>query len=87
MKKWVMGLLLLMMLPGAPVNGADQTGDRTRVELKTSMGVVVLELYSQRAPKTVANFLAYVDRRILPVFELLRMRSDAGTKGTFISKC
>ena len=31
-----------------------------KVELKTSMGVVVLELYPDNAPKTVENFLQYV---------------------------
>jgi peptidyl-prolyl cis-trans isomerase A (cyclophilin A)/peptidyl-prolyl cis-trans isomerase B (cyclophilin B) len=31
-----------------------------RVELKTSRGAVVLELYPDKAPKTVANFLQYV---------------------------
>jgi peptidyl-prolyl cis-trans isomerase A (cyclophilin A) len=30
------------------------------VELKTSSGTVVLELYPEKAPKTVANFLEYV---------------------------
>jgi cyclophilin family peptidyl-prolyl cis-trans isomerase len=31
-----------------------------KVELKTSMGAVVLELYPDNAPKTVENFLQYV---------------------------
>jgi cyclophilin family peptidyl-prolyl cis-trans isomerase len=31
-----------------------------QVELKTSMGTVVIELYSDKAPLTVANFLQYV---------------------------
>lgn len=31
-----------------------------KVELKTSMGAVVLELYPYNAPKTVENFLQYV---------------------------
>jgi peptidyl-prolyl cis-trans isomerase A (cyclophilin A)/peptidyl-prolyl cis-trans isomerase B (cyclophilin B) len=31
-----------------------------QVELKTSMGTIVLELYSDKAPLTVANFLQYV---------------------------
>jgi len=30
-----------------------------RVELKTSMGIITLELYPDKAPKTVANFLQY----------------------------
>jgi peptidyl-prolyl cis-trans isomerase A (cyclophilin A) len=31
-----------------------------RVELKTNLGAIVLELYPDKAPKTVANFLQYV---------------------------
>ena len=31
-----------------------------RVELKTSMGAIVIELYPERAPATVKNFLQYV---------------------------
>ena len=31
-----------------------------RVELKTSQGTMVIELYPQQAPKSVANFLQYV---------------------------
>jgi peptidyl-prolyl cis-trans isomerase A (cyclophilin A) len=31
-----------------------------RVELKTTAGAIVLELYPDKAPKTVANFLQYV---------------------------
>ena len=32
-----------------------------QVELQTSEGNIVLELYADKAPKTVANFLQYVD--------------------------
>ncbi len=32
-----------------------------RVLMQTSMGDIVLELYPEKAPKTVANFLQYVD--------------------------
>jgi peptidyl-prolyl cis-trans isomerase A (cyclophilin A)/peptidyl-prolyl cis-trans isomerase B (cyclophilin B) len=34
--------------------------DAPHVALKTSMGEIVLELYPEKAPKTVANFLQYV---------------------------
>jgi peptidyl-prolyl cis-trans isomerase A (cyclophilin A)/peptidyl-prolyl cis-trans isomerase B (cyclophilin B) len=34
--------------------------DKPQVTLKTNMGDVVLELYPEKAPKTVANFLKYV---------------------------
>lgn len=37
--------------------------DLPRVELHTSKGVIVLELFPEMAPKTVANFLNYVETR------------------------
>ena len=36
-------------------------GAAERVRLETSLGDIVLELYPDRAPRTVANFLRYVD--------------------------
>src|SRR3972149_4105093 len=39
----------------APALAADP-----RVELKTSMGTITLELFANKAPKTVENFLQYV---------------------------
>jgi peptidyl-prolyl cis-trans isomerase A (cyclophilin A) len=50
----------------APLNAAAQTAATTsasaapKVRLSTSMGDVVLELYPDKAPKTVENFLQYV---------------------------
>lgn len=35
-------------------------GENPKVALKTTQGVIVLELYPDKAPKTVANFLDYV---------------------------
>jgi cyclophilin family peptidyl-prolyl cis-trans isomerase len=35
--------------------------DNPRVALETSKGRIVLELYADKAPQTVANFLKYVD--------------------------
>jgi peptidyl-prolyl cis-trans isomerase B (cyclophilin B) len=43
------------------VAASASAADNPRVELKTSMGTVVLELDAQAAPKTVANFLQYVN--------------------------
>ena len=37
-----------------------QAADNPRVLMKTSMGEIVLELYPDKAPKSVANFLQYV---------------------------
>jgi cyclophilin family peptidyl-prolyl cis-trans isomerase len=37
-----------------------QAADQPQVALKTNMGEIVLELYPEKAPKSVANFLQYV---------------------------
>jgi peptidyl-prolyl cis-trans isomerase A (cyclophilin A) len=34
--------------------------DKPRVEMKTSIGTIVIELDANAAPKSVENFLAYV---------------------------
>jgi cyclophilin family peptidyl-prolyl cis-trans isomerase len=39
---------------------ATTPGNGPRVALETSMGRVVIELYPEKAPRTVANFLSYV---------------------------
>ena len=49
-------LVLLVALLLSPVALAANP----QVELKTSMGTVVIELYPDNAPKTVENFLQYV---------------------------
>jgi peptidyl-prolyl cis-trans isomerase B (cyclophilin B) len=51
-------LVLSMALPGAAAPGAAKANPR--VALDTSMGKIVIELYPDKAPKTVANFLEYV---------------------------
>lgn len=48
-------LMLILALFSASALAANP-----EVEMKTNMGNVVIELYSEQAPKTVANFLQYV---------------------------
>lgn len=36
--------------------------DYPQVELQTNKGIIVIELYPDKAPKSVENFLAYVDK-------------------------
>jgi cyclophilin family peptidyl-prolyl cis-trans isomerase len=56
MKKFLSLLFAcLLALPGATALAAN-----TNVEIKTNQGVVVVELYADKAPKTVENFLQYV---------------------------
>ena len=59
MKKWTAFGLLAVLVFIAPVQGADKKPDHPRVELTTSKGVIVLELDTDRAPQTAANFIAY----------------------------
>ncbi len=44
---------------GTPIAHAQET---TRVSIETDLGNIVVELFDQQAPRTVANFLLYVDR-------------------------
>ena len=53
--------LLVVVISAAVVQAAEKKATQPRVTFDTSMGPVVIELYSDRAPQTVANFLAYVD--------------------------
>ncbi len=56
-------LLVGVILLSADIWAAKQTStaDKPRVLLKTDLGNITLELYPEKAPKTVANFLRYVD--------------------------
>jgi peptidyl-prolyl cis-trans isomerase B (cyclophilin B) len=52
--------LLLAAAAGAAAGNATAPAAHPRVTLDTTMGKIVIELYPDKAPKTVANFLAYV---------------------------
>ena len=53
MKKYILALFLALASASAMAGNPE-------VELKTSLGNIVVELYPDRAPRTVANFLQYV---------------------------
>lgn len=58
------GLTGLFLPTAAPAQSADRpTAGFVRVRLTTSAGPIVLALDARRAPRTTANFLAYVDDR------------------------
>jgi cyclophilin family peptidyl-prolyl cis-trans isomerase len=55
-----MSLFAGVALSGAVMAAAPASTITPQVSLKTSEGEIVLELNQEKAPKTVANFLAYV---------------------------
>lgn len=52
--------VLAMMLPGQPAEGAAAPAANPQVVFHTDKGDIVIELFADKAPKSVENFLAYV---------------------------
>ena len=52
--------ILACLVSFAPATAQAAQMDRSLVKVETSMGDFVIELYPDKAPKTVANFLQYV---------------------------
>ena len=57
MKKAGIYILFVLLMHSS----ANDAAEASKVELKTSMGKIVIELYNDKAPKTVKNFLDYVE--------------------------
>ena len=53
----ILGLLTAPLIAAAPGS--------VRVRMQTGQGTIILELYPDKAPISVANFLAYADQRLL----------------------
>ena len=77
-KLLLLGGLFMAFSTGLPTV-SEATADNPRVVMETSMGTMVIELYPEKAPITVKNFLDYVDagfydgtifHRIIPGFVL-----------------
>lgn len=54
-------LFMLLLMGMSFVAAAVQAQEAIEVRINTNQGNMVLELYPDKAPKTVENFLAYVD--------------------------
>ena len=55
--------ILIVLGVTLTAGAADKPAANPRVVLDTSKGEIVLELYLQKAPETVVNFLGYVDSK------------------------
>ena len=53
-------LCLALFLIATLVDATGATSQRPQVTMETSVGKIILELYPDKAPKTVDNFLGYV---------------------------
>lgn len=62
-RKTTFALAGLALSAGLLASGGAAAQASPQVELKTSLGAIVLELDAAKAPKTVANFLQYVNSK------------------------
>lgn len=71
------------------VRAADKPVAHPKVRMTTNLGTIEIELDARRAPKTVANFLSYVDKgfyngtifhRVIPGFMIQGGGFEAGMK-------
>lgn len=60
MYRLILAAVFCFIYAGACAQGADKAAPK--VELKTDLGVMVLELYPEKAPRTVANFQNLVEQ-------------------------
>jgi peptidyl-prolyl cis-trans isomerase A (cyclophilin A) len=51
--------LTVLMFSSLAMSAHSQTANAPQVSMKTTMGEIVIELYPDKAPKSVENFLAY----------------------------
>ena len=54
--------LLFFSSCGGDGDVEDPSASRTKIEMKTSMGIIKLELFDKRAPVTVKNFVSYAKK-------------------------
>lgn len=57
--------LFVAGLVATPLAAVAAAPGPVRVRMSTDLGVIVIELYPDKAPISVANFLAYADRHLL----------------------
>lgn len=68
--------------PLSPAASSAEPPKAVRVRVETALGAFVLELDAERAPITVANFLRYVDARLLDGGSVYRIVSESNQPAT-----
>jgi peptidyl-prolyl cis-trans isomerase B (cyclophilin B) len=87
------GLAVGCKSTGDKREGEEMTTENVTIVMETSKGTIEIELWGEKAPKTVANFLSYVDdgffngtiyHRVIPGFMIQGggFTSDMRQKGT-----
>ncbi|MGB2832504.1 MAG: peptidylprolyl isomerase [Methylotenera sp.] len=57
----IFAVFMLVLFSGSAFAAESKTSNNPQITIETSQGNIVLELYLQKAPKTVANFLQYAE--------------------------
>ena len=61
MRKWIVAVMALVFMAMSVSGEASAAQERSLVKMETTKGDIVIELFPDKAPKTVANFLQYVN--------------------------
>lgn len=89
MKRAILLAVVVCLTIPFSVGAADKPTAHPRVRMTTNLGAIEIELDAQRAPKTVANFLNYVDKgfyngtifhRVIPGFMIQGGGFETGMK-------
>lgn len=79
-KRFISLFFLILIIFALPLNYATA---KQVVDINTSLGVISLELYDEKAPITVANFMKYVDggyyNKMGNFYRVVRSDNDHGT--------
>jgi peptidyl-prolyl cis-trans isomerase A (cyclophilin A) len=77
-RRTLIGLAAALALSTAAQAQAPAPNANPRVKIDTAEGAIVLELYADKAPKTVANYLKYVDRSLFDGASFYRASKPPG---------
>lgn len=56
--------LLIVVAAAVPADGSSSAAGNPKVAIRSEMGLIVVEIFADKAPVTAANFLKYVDAKL-----------------------